>query len=75
MDNFYNQIYGIALEYQTYERIIIIGKGGSVDEIGKDSLANAFIINVNDSERFFPGHFSIFHSPWVYQSIRENGFF
>lgn len=74
MENFYNQISDIVSALPTFNNIIIVGKGGSLNDVNKTSLENAFVININDSERFFPGHLALFHSPWVYQSVRENGF-
>jgi N-acetylneuraminate synthase len=74
MENFYSQIQGIVSESATFDRIIILGKGGSLKEIDLSTFKGSFIININDSERFFPGHIALFHSPWVYQSIRDNGF-
>lgn len=74
MENFYNQISDIVSALPTFKNIIILGKGGSLNDVNKSALDNAFIININDSERFYPGHIALFHSPWVYQSVRENGF-
>ena len=74
MESFYSQLASIVSKSGTFERIVILGKGGSVAGIDKQGLSNSFVININDSERFFPGIIAIFHSPWVYESIKLNGF-
>jgi sialic acid synthase SpsE len=74
MENFFNQIKNIVLQSETSERIVILGKGGSIGNINKESLKKTLVININDSEKIFPGSFALFHSPWVYKSLKENGF-
>jgi N-acetylneuraminate synthase len=74
MVNFYNQLASIVSKSVTFDRIVILGKGGSLNGINKASLDSAFVININDSERYYPGAVAVFHSPWVYESIKLNGF-
>lgn len=47
------------------EKIAIIGKGASFDNIDSSVLEDFFIININDSERVFPGDVCLFHHQWV----------
>lgn len=72
MENYYYQIKNIVSGLET-NKIAIIGKGPSIRQCNKN-FDDFIVINLNDSEIIFPGHFSIFHSSWAYQSIKSNGF-
>jgi sialic acid synthase SpsE len=74
MGNFFNQLKNIVLASETFDRIIIIGKGNSIKEIEKSSYNGAFIININDSERIVNGNICLFNNKWVTNSIIENGY-
>ncbi|MAD12245.1 MAG: N-acetylneuraminate synthase [Flavobacteriaceae bacterium] len=74
MENFFNQLKNIVLASETFDRIIILGKGDSVNSIHPTTFENSFIINLNDSEKIFNGHICLFHNRWVTKSLEENGY-
>ncbi|SFW56569.1 N-acetylneuraminate synthase family protein [Cellulophaga fucicola] len=73
MENYLNQIKNILSELQT-NKVYIVGKGPSLANINPDRLVDGVVFNLNDSERFYPGHFSILHSFWAFQSVQQNEF-
>ncbi|NQX82439.1 MAG: N-acetylneuraminate synthase family protein [Flavobacteriaceae bacterium] len=54
--------------------IYIIGKGNSLRDIDTTKFEDSVIININDSEKIYEGHFSLVHSNWAIDSIKENGY-
>lgn len=73
MENYLNQIRNTASRLQT-NKIFILGKGSSISKIKKKILSEGIVININDSERFYPGQFCFVHSLWALESIKANGF-
>jgi sialic acid synthase SpsE len=73
MENFFNQLKNIVSASETFDKIIVVGKGNSIKQIDPACFTNAFIIHLNDSERIIPGSICIFHSKWVIDSLLENG--
>ena len=72
-ESFYSQIKDILSK--SLDSIFIIGKGSSADNFDFSNVSeNSLVININDSERIYPGEIAIFHSDWVLPSIEENGF-
>lgn len=74
MGNFFNHLKNIVSVSETFDRIIIIGKGNSVQSIEESTYNSSFIININDSERIRKGNLCLFHNSWVTKSLSENGF-
>ncbi|WP_313420150.1 MULTISPECIES: N-acetylneuraminate synthase family protein [Sphingobacterium] len=74
MENFFNQLKNIVSKSETFDRIVIVGKGSSVKDIDRRTFHNAYVINLNDSERIFPGDLCIFYSRWVTKSLFESDF-
>lgn len=75
MESFYNHLKSIASELPLdANRIIIVGKGPSLKEVTNSSFSNSIIINVNDSEIYQKGHFTLFHADWIVESLKQNGF-
>lgn len=56
------------------DRILILGKGASVDRLSPGVFDNCFVIALNDAERITPADVTIFHDGWVAESIADNGF-
>ncbi|MEZ9543753.1 N-acetylneuraminate synthase family protein [Vibrio sp. 10N.286.48.C11] len=54
-------------------KILIVGKGPSLDNIELSRLDDFFIININDSERALSGDVGLFHLPWVEDFILNEG--
>lgn len=74
MENFFKQLKNIVSTSETFDRIIILGKGSSVKSFPVNSYENCFVININDSERIFSGNLCVFHNKWVTNSLNESGF-
>ncbi len=74
MESFFNQLKNIVLASGTFDRIIIVGKGNSINSMDTSTYNNAFVITLNDSERIHKGNLCLFHSPWVVNSLAKNGF-
>ena len=55
-------------------KIYIIGKGPSMNNVDKSIITDGLIINLNDSEKILPGHFTLLHSNWAIESVKRNGF-
>nr|WP_315147248.1 N-acetylneuraminate synthase family protein [uncultured Flavobacterium sp.] len=72
MENYLSQIKNIVSELQT-NKIYILGKGPTSGKINTSILEDGIVININDSERIFPGHFCLVHSLWAHESIKANG--
>lgn len=64
----------IVSKLKTFKRIAIVGKGSSLSRIHEPALHDAFIINLNDSERYISGHVTLFHADWVIESLKHEGF-
>lgn len=73
MAGFSTQLENIASTYAT-DKIFILGKGPSVDEIRPEIFAGSLVIGINDAERIIPTDISIFHDEWVLDGLRESGF-
>ncbi len=73
MENCLSQIKNTTSKLQT-NKIFILGKGSSIGKIKKNLLDEGIVININDSERFYPGQFCFVHSLWALESIKANGF-
>jgi sialic acid synthase SpsE len=74
MESFFNQLKNTVSASETFDRIIILGKGNSVTALDPTSYENAFIITLNDSERIHSGNLCLFHNRWVTKSLSENGY-
>jgi sialic acid synthase SpsE len=74
MDHFYNQIESIVSVLQTRKRIVLVGKGASLALINETTLHDAFVVNLNDSERYIAGQVTLFYADWVVESLRKEGF-
>lgn len=74
MENFFNQLKNIVLASETFDKIIILGKGSTVTSIDPSTYKNSFIININDSERIQKGNLCLFKNAWVLESLNENSF-
>jgi sialic acid synthase SpsE len=73
-DNIYQLIENIG-SGSAVDKIFIIGKGPSIDEIGDVAFPpGSLIININDSEKVIQGHIGIFSSNWVRHSLKDRGF-
>jgi N-acetylneuraminate synthase len=72
MENYLSQIKNIVSELPT-TKIYILGKGPTSGKINTNILSDGIVININDSERIFPGHFCLVHSLWAHESIKANG--
>jgi sialic acid synthase SpsE len=72
MENYLSQIKNIVSELQT-NKIYVLGKGPTAGKINTAILEDGIVININDSERIFPGHFCLVHSLWAHESIKANG--
>lgn len=72
MENYLSQIKNIVSELQT-NKIYILGKGPTAGKINTATLEDGIVININDSERIFPGQFCLVHSLWAHESIKANG--
>jgi N-acetylneuraminate synthase len=55
------------------KKIAIVGKGASLDKIDLSCLSDFFVINVNDSERVYPGDVCLFSSTGVRDYLEETG--
>lgn len=64
----------IVSRLKTFKRIVIVGKGSSLSRIHEPALQDAFIINLNDSERYIAGQLTLFHADWVIDSLKHEGF-
>jgi sialic acid synthase SpsE len=73
MENFLTQIKDILLK-SIKSKIIIIGKGSSIDHIKHDLIVEYIVIGINDAERIVPCDFTIFHDQRFILPIRENGY-
>jgi N-acetylneuraminate synthase len=75
MENFYNLLKSIVLKLPTdFNKIVVVGKGESINHVHKDALLNSLIININDSELLISGHLSLFYAERVLESFKKNGF-
>lgn len=71
MENYLSLIKSTVSKYRR-NKIFILGKGPSLSKIKKSLLTDGFVININDSERFYPGQFCFVHSLWALESIKAN---
>lgn len=55
------------------DKIAIIGKGSSIDDIDFSTLADFFVINLNDSEKIYPGSLGLYYYSWVNDFINSEG--
>lgn len=74
MASFFNQLKNIVSASETFDKIIILGKGNSVKDIDPSTYESSFIINLNDSEKIKTGHLCLFHNKWVTDSLAESGY-
>lgn len=72
MDDFSIHLKNIASTFST-DRIIILGKGASLDEIDKDAFQHSLIIGINDAERIVPVDITLFREGWVEQALQHSG--
>lgn len=56
------------------QRVVILGKGASADAVEQGVFDSSLVIGLNDSEWIAQCDISIFHEPWVYESLGESGF-
>ncbi|MCO5259126.1 MAG: N-acetylneuraminate synthase family protein [Crocinitomicaceae bacterium] len=74
MENFFNQLKNIVLSSKTFDRIVVVGKGNSIQKIATSTYENAFVINLNDSEKIQVGDLCLFYSDWVIKSLEKSGY-
>lgn len=74
MEHFFNQLKNTVSASETFNRVIILGKGNSVSSLDASAYENAFVITLNDSERIHRGNLCLFHNRWVTKSLSENGY-
>lgn len=75
MENFYSLLRSILSELpHDAKRIVIVGKGPTIGQLKNELFCESIVINVNDSEIFQKGHFTLFHSERVFNSLKNNGF-
>ena len=67
------QVKSIASKYDN-QRVVILGKGASADAVQQGVFNSSLVIGLNDSEWIGQCDISIFHEPWVYESLGESGF-
>jgi sialic acid synthase SpsE len=72
MENYLTPIKSIVSKLQT-NKIFVIGKGSTSGNINSEVYKDAIVININDSERIYPGQFCLVHSLWAHESIKMNG--
>lgn len=73
MESYLDQIKNTLSEFGK-NKIAVIGKGLSINEVELENLEDFLIINVNDSENIIHGALAFFYKPDVYKRIRQNGF-
>lgn len=73
MESFFSRIKNIASELKTFKRFVVVGKGAGTLSVRESSLQDAFIINLNDSERLIQGHVTLYHADWVTESLQHEG--
>jgi sialic acid synthase SpsE len=71
MDNFSTLLNDIASIYST-DKIFIVGKGPSVDNIRPEVYAGSLVIGINDAERIAPADITVFNGEWVQQGLAES---
>jgi sialic acid synthase SpsE len=72
-ESIYKLIENIPLGSKT-DKIFIVGKGPSLDELEGFGFPSGLIINVNDSEKIVQGHLAVFSGNWVRHSLKDRGF-
>lgn len=73
MENYLHRIKSI-LSGSNKNKIAIIGKGASLDDINLDHLQDYYVININDSEKSIAGDLALFYRTDVFEQVRKNGF-
>ena len=71
--DFLTHLENIASTFST-DRIVILGKGGSLDQIDKDAFQQSLIIGINDAERIVPLDITLFREGWVEQALSLAGY-
>lgn len=73
MESFLTRIKDIALRLKD-RKIVIVGKGPSIDFINSDLYNEYLVIGLNDAERITNCHISILYDDSFLPSISSNGF-
>ena len=68
MDKFFNQIKNTISKLKT-NKILILGKGPSIDDYYSYNLKNYFIINLNDSYKISEGNLILINKPWALNDL------
>ncbi len=70
MDKFLNQIKNTISKLKT-NKILIIGKGPSLEDFYSYNFKNFFIININDSYKFYEGDLILLNQPWALNDLNK----
>ena len=70
MEKFFNQIKNTISKLKT-NKILILGKGPSLDDFISYKFKNYFIININDSYKFYEGDLVLLNKPWAFNEINK----
>ena len=70
MEKFLNQIKNTISRLRT-NQILVIGKGPSLDDYFSYKFKNYFIINLNDSYKFYEGDLILINKPWALNEINR----
>ena len=52
-------------------KILILGKGPSLDDFISYKFKKFFIININDSYKFYEGDLVLLNKPWAFNEINK----
>jgi sialic acid synthase SpsE len=69
--NNWKDILNKSVNHKIGMNIVIIGKGASADFIDTTFFDDFVVINVNDSEKIYPGDVSVFHHEWVLNELQR----
>jgi sialic acid synthase SpsE len=72
-ESYLTQLKNIASTYAT-NKIYIVGKGPSIDDIDSEILKDSLVIGINDAERILPADVSVLHAEWVIEALKTSGF-
>ena len=70
MENFFTQIQSTILKLKT-NKILIIGKGPTLDKYISLDFKDYYIINLNDSFKFKQGNLILINKPWSFNDINK----
>ena len=70
MEKFFTQIKNTISKLKT-NKILILGKGPSLDQYISINLKDYYIINLNDSYKFKQGNLVLINKPWAFNEINK----